>query len=116
MEVLVVVKDPARYGEAIDAWRHAGTVTQELPPWVAVAEFGGDAPEEPGTSWYTGAVPPDVLLDLDPRARIFIAAWLDRRAPKDRPGDGLSWDAPGHVPPDWPPDRPPDRPPGHSDR
>jgi hypothetical protein len=82
MEVLVVVKDPARYDEAVDVWRRAGTVLQELPPWVAVAEFRGEAPDVPGTSWYTGAVPPDVLLDLDPRARIFIAAWRDRHTPR----------------------------------
>jgi hypothetical protein len=77
-------------------------VVQELPPWVALAEVREEAPDVPGTSWYTGAVPIDVLLGLDPRARVFIAAWLDRRQPKNRPGDGPARDTPGFVPPDRP--------------
>ncbi len=103
MEVLVVVLNPAVYGEAIDAWRQSATVTQELRPWVALAELTGEAPEVPGTRWYTGDVPPDVLLRIDPPARIFIAAWHDRQKPKERPGDGLSWDARGYETPDGPP-------------
>jgi len=53
----------------------SATVVQELPPWVALAIPHGDAPDVPGTRWYTGAVPPDVLLSLDPPARIdlFVA-------------------------------------------
>jgi hypothetical protein len=104
MEVLVVVQDPAGYRTAIDAWRRAATVVQELPPSVALARPWTEAPEVPGTKWYTGDVPQDVLLSLEPPARIFIAAWLDRQRPKDRPGDGLDWDARGYVQPDRPPD------------
>jgi hypothetical protein len=102
MDVLIVVQDPAGYREAIDAWRRSATVTQELPPWVALAQFTGEAPDVPGTRWYTDSVPDDVLLRLAPQARIFIAAWRDRRRPKERPGDGLTWDAPGYQPPDRP--------------
>ena len=80
-------------------------LVQELPPWVALAEPRGEVPDVPGTRWYTGAVPPDVLLTLAPAARLFIAAWRDRQAPKERHGEGLSWDAPGHLPPDRPADR-----------
>ena len=69
MEVLVVVQDPAEYRAAIDAWRRTATVVQELPPWVALAEPRGEVPDVPGTRWYTGAVPPDVLLTLAPAAR-----------------------------------------------
>jgi hypothetical protein len=94
MEILVVVSDPAAYRAAIDAWRPSATVVQELAPWVAVVIPHGDAPDVPGTRWYTGAVPADVLLSLDPPARIFIAAWLDRRHAKARPRDDGSWDPP----------------------
>ncbi|MDY7088745.1 MAG: hypothetical protein SYR96_27025 [Actinomycetota bacterium] len=102
MEVLVVVQDPADYDQAIEAWRRSATVTQELSPWVALARLDGEAPDVPGTRWYTGAVPPEVLLGLDPAARLFVAAWRDRQHPKKRIGDGLSWDAPGFRPPDPP--------------
>ncbi|HEV8570940.1 MAG TPA: hypothetical protein VGQ92_28270 [Actinoplanes sp.] len=105
MEVLVVVQDPAEYRAAIDAWRRTATVVRELPPWVALAEPRGEVPDVPGTRWYTGAVPPDVLLTLAPAARLFIAAWRDWQAPKERHGEGLSRDAPGHLPPDRPADR-----------
>jgi hypothetical protein len=103
MEILVVVTDPDGYRTAVDGWRRIARVTQELPPWLALADIGDQAPDVPGTRWYTGAVPPDVLLRMAPQARLFVAAWLDRRQPKDRPGDGRSWDAPGLVPPDRPP-------------
>lgn len=83
-----MVNDPAEYRAAIDAWRRGATVVQELPPWVALAEPRGEVPDVPGTRWYTDVVPPDILLTLDPPARIFIAAWRDRHAPEDRPGDG----------------------------
>jgi hypothetical protein len=102
MEVLVVVKDPSKYREAIDAWRRTATVVQELAPWVALAEPRGEVPDVEGTRWYTGAVPPDVLLWLDPPARVFIAAWLDRLGAKNRTGDGLSWDARGYIQPEKP--------------
>jgi hypothetical protein len=104
MEVLVVVEDLAGYRSAIDAWRRTATVLQELPPWVAVAETGEQVPDVPGTRWYTGAVPQDVLLRLEPPARIFIAAWRDRQRPQERPGAGLSWDARGYIVPDRPAD------------
>lgn len=102
VEVLVVVQDPAEYRAAIDAWRRTATVVQELPPWVALAEPRHEVPDVPGTRWYTGIVPPDVLLRLSPAARLFIAAWRDRQVAKERPGQGLPWDAPGHLPPDRP--------------
>ena len=104
MEVLVVVQDPAGYRAALDAWRRAATVVQELPPSLALARPHGEVPDVPGTKWYTGDVPQDVLLSLEPSARIFIAAWLDRQRPKERPGDGLDWDARGYVQPDRPQD------------
>jgi hypothetical protein len=99
MEVLVVVQDPSDYRSALDGWRHAASIIQELPPWVAVAIPQGETPDVPGTRWYTGAVPPDVLLRLDPPARVFIAAWLDRLGTKNRPPGGESWEARGYIEP-----------------
>ena len=47
-----------------------------------------------------------VLQELDDGARLFVEAWLTPpRDAKDRPGDGLPWDAPGFLPPDPPPGR-----------
>jgi hypothetical protein len=104
-EVLVVVADGATFPEVVEQWRRSGTVTQLLPPRLALLILDGDPQPVPGTRWYLDDVPADVLLDLAPHERIFVAAWRDRRArqtPKDRPGDGLSWDTPGFQPPDPP--------------
>jgi hypothetical protein len=99
MEVVVVVLDPSAYRPAIDAWRRSASIIQELPPWVAVAIPHGETPDVPSTRWYLGAVPPDVLLRLDPPARVFIAAWLDRQGAKNRAVDEPSWEARGYVKP-----------------
>jgi hypothetical protein len=100
MEVLVVVQDPSAYRSAVDAWRREASVIQELSPWVAVAIPHGEIPDVPGTRWYTGAVPPDVLLRIDPPARVFIASWLDRQGMKNRPAEAPSWEARGYIKPD----------------
>jgi hypothetical protein len=98
MEVLVVVEDPAGYHAAIEAWRRTANVVRELPPWVAVCDLRGDAPDLPGVHWYTGGVPGDMLLRLEPAARIFIASWLDQRRPSARPDDP-TWAERGYVEP-----------------
>lgn len=100
MEVVVVVQDPTAYRDAIDAWRRSASIIQELPPWVALAIPRGEVPDVPGTRWYTGAVPPDVLLRLDPPARVFIAAWLDRMGAHHRPRDSPSYEARGYIQPE----------------
>src|SRR4051794_23503836 len=99
MDVLVVVEDPAGYDAAIDAWRCAATVLRELPPWVALCRPHDEPPHVPGTRWYTNAVPEDVLLRLEPPARLFIAAWRDGLRPLDRPGEGRSGQGRGYVTP-----------------
>lgn len=100
MEVVVVVQDPTAYRDAIDAWRRSASIIQELPPWVALAIPRGEVPDVPGTRWYTGAVPPDVLLGLDPPARVFIAAWLDRMGAHHRTHDSPSYEARGYIRPE----------------
>jgi hypothetical protein len=107
-EILVVVADGVDFREAVEQWRRSGTVTQLLPPRLALLVPDTDPPPHvPGTRWYLDDVPADVLLDLAPHERIFVAAWRDRRArrgvAKDRPGDGVHWDTPGFQPPDAPP-------------
>ncbi len=102
MEVLVVVQEAADYRTSIDAWRQTATVLQELPPRIALARPRGEVTEVPGTKWYSGAVPQDVLLSLEPSARLFIAAWLDKQCPRETPGRP-GWDARGYIQPDHPP-------------
>jgi hypothetical protein len=103
-EVLVVVDDEHRYREAIEQWRRAATVTQLLPPRLAllIPDPGREPPHVPGTRWFIDTVPADVLLDLAPNERIFVAAWRDRHSTKTRTGNGLNWGAPGFTPPDAP--------------
>lgn len=45
----------------------------------------------------------ELPTDLTDSERLFVRAWERSFQPKSRPGDGLSWDAPGFVPPDMPP-------------
>lgn len=54
--------------------------------------------------------PGEVLADeirgeLTPSEALFVDAYAQRGRPKVRPGDGLSWDAEGFLPPD-PPKKP----------
>lgn len=44
----------------------------------------------------------NVLRNLSPTEELFAKAWLMARQPKQRKGEGLPWDAPGHLPPDPP--------------
>jgi hypothetical protein len=47
-------------------------------------------------------VPEEMLSTLNPTEKQWVQAWLLRKRPKQRVGDGLSWDAPGFLPPDRP--------------
>jgi hypothetical protein len=92
-EVLVVVAVGGGYAEAIEQWRRSATVSQEMPPRLALVLLGpDDPPHVPGTRWYLDDIPADVLLDLTPPERIFVAAWRDRRAAKVRSGGDVLWD------------------------
>lgn len=60
----------------------------------------------PGVTVVTGGDPPSGLMEsLTDSEALFVAAWLSRiqeGSSKQRPGEGLSWDAPGFVAPDPP--------------
>ncbi|MCP2368379.1 hypothetical protein BCL57_002552 [Agromyces flavus] len=90
-------------GAILQQVRQHAVVLQWLPPRIAIVRLRAGLPPArtvAGTSWYDGAVPASV--DLAPTERLFVDAWLSRRETKDRPADGLHWDAPGKEPPDWP--------------
>lgn len=61
----------------------------------------------PGVTVVTsGGVPSKVMEGLDDSEALFVTAWLSRikeEPAKQRLGEGLSWDAPGFLPPDPPP-------------
>ncbi len=103
-EFLVLVDDAGRYAATVEQWRRSATVTQLLPPRLALVVLPpGAAPEQVfgvGTRWFGGDVPEVVLRELSEAELLFVAAWRQRRRPKIRPGDGLPWDAPGYQPPD----------------
>ncbi len=89
-------------------------VVARVPPHVAVLRAGPDDLAEIArharlaVAWtpaggITAAGDASVLADLDQAGRGFVAAWHARTADKPgRTGEGLSWDAPGHQPPDRP--------------
>jgi hypothetical protein len=93
-----------RPGAQLDELGPRVEVRQQLPPGLAIVAAGEaelraleQSPEVRAV--HTADVPADVLARLDEPARSFAAAWNERRRPKDRPGQGASWDAPGFDPP-----------------
>jgi hypothetical protein len=45
-------------------------------------------------------LPATVVAELDDTERLFVEAWSQHGRPKQRPGEGRSWDAEGFEPPD----------------
>jgi hypothetical protein len=107
-EALVIVRD-ADYESVINELRAHATVTQLLPPGLALVALpagpGAATPDVPGAVWYEDDVPADVYNRLSAQERLFVDAWRLRRFAKERPGDHLPWDAPGYQPPDSPPSK-----------
>lgn len=101
-DLLVVIDRDADADRVLASLRGVAQVAQVLPPRLAL--LTGDGPVTvPGATVYTEDVPDSVLAELSPVERAFVSAWRSRRAGKRRPGAGLPWDAPGHLPPDRPP-------------
>jgi hypothetical protein len=108
-EVLVILEasSPRAAHERI---RSQYRVTQQVSPRVFVIQ----RPADPATlralpgvlGVAEGRVPAELLSDLDETETLFAQAWSERASmrSKQRPGEGLPWDAPGFTPPDPPPD------------
>lgn len=103
---LLIILEPRLADEALSQLRSVANVTQVLAPRLAlvradpetmarVARIGGvlDVYDDAFSE-----LPPN----LTPSERLFVSAWQARRQPKTRLGEGLSWDAPGFLPPDPP--------------
>jgi hypothetical protein len=101
-ELLVVLARPAPEWEPPRGVRpvhrgngHVVVVAAEDPAQDLLAS-------DPDVLW-AGTDPPARVLDsLAADDLLAVEAWRVRAAPKARPGEGLSWDAPGWTPPDPP--------------
>lgn len=103
-DVLILIDRGTDADRVLESLRRVTRVTQVLPPRLALVLADGPV-NVPGAAAYADDVPDAVLDELSPAERAFVAAWRSRRAGKRRPGEGLPWDAPGHLPPDLPPHR-----------
>jgi hypothetical protein len=100
-EVLVELQPGAGLDDAVPA---GARVLQHMPPRFAIVVAGDEelralqrSPHV--TAVFTDDVPPDALERLDPVSRAFAAGWNERQRLKERPGEGLPWDAPGFQAP-----------------
>jgi hypothetical protein len=100
-EALVELTRGTTIEEALPRGAH---VTQRLPPRLAIVLAGEDElralERNPHVSHvFRSEIANDDLARLDERERLFAAGWNQRREPKHRRGEGLSWDAAGFDPP-----------------
>jgi hypothetical protein len=108
-DVLIVISDD-RAAEEFKQLSAGYRVSQVASPRVVVVEGSPGAlaglRSIPGVTVVTGSdTPPGLTEGLDEGEALFVAAWLSRSKegpPKQRPGEGLPWDAPGFLPPDPP--------------
>jgi hypothetical protein len=105
---LLVLIDSGRSREALAALRAVADVPQTLPPRLALVVAPGGADDLAAIVgvvgvYADGAPPEDVMAALNDTEQLFVRAWVERSKDKDRPGDGLPWDDPDHLPPDPPP-------------
>ena len=108
-ELLVIVAREHAPG-LIERIRNRHAVTQVVSPRVLVVEASRSAAAGlaaiSGVSVVVpGERPREVPGDLDETERVFVEAWITRMTElqsKKRAGEGLSWDAPGFIPPDRP--------------
>ena len=107
---LLVILGGERAAEALNQLRNSYRVTQSASPRVVVIEAGpgeaGRLRAIPGVKVVTaGELPSEGMEGLDDGEALFVEAWVSRinELPlKQRPGEGLPWDAPGFIPPDPP--------------
>jgi hypothetical protein len=111
--VLVVLHDESA-GRTATPLQGQYRILSRLPPRILVVDPGeqasADLRREPGVlGVYEREVPDDLLARLRPEEQLFVRAWAQQatQEQKVRPGEGLSWDAPGFEPPDAPPGKRP---------
>lgn len=97
---------PTAQGEIQARHRVLGT----LPPRLLIVELDDDqatALLREATAESVLSRPSDPIpASLNEAERLFVEAWRQRHGPpKQRPGEGLNWDAEGFRPPDRPPQR-----------
>ncbi|MEU0878226.1 hypothetical protein ABZ345_06475 [Lentzea sp. NPDC005914] len=92
-ERAIVVPDGTRFAEVVALLGDA--VVQLLPPRILLISASKESSELPEGAFYADRV------EFTPTAaeKLFIEASRKRMEAKDRPGDGLPWDAPGYTPP-----------------
>jgi len=105
----LVILEPSAATEALEHLRSGHWVIQVGSPRVVVVVVSpGETPpssETPGVVAVSGgALPADIIEELDEQEALFVAAWTSRITgpEKQRRGEGLPWDAPGFEPPDLP--------------
>lgn len=102
----LVIMDEAQVDDVLLRVGQLVTVTQRLPPRLAVVQGEAARLETvrnlPGVvAVYEGPVPETALQGLADDERTFAEAWtLTRQAKPNRRGDRLPWDAEGFQPPD----------------
>jgi len=89
------------------ALKDSATIVHTASPRLFVARVDlarrSDLASRPGVIAMTeGTLPDEVANRLNKAEALFATAFANRRTSKERPGEGLPWDAPGFEPPDSP--------------
>jgi hypothetical protein len=93
---------------AVAGLRELAEVLYVIPPRLVVvrASHAAALRAVPGVRDVLDTVPESLQRSLEPDEAIAARAFMQRKVDRGpRPGDGLSWDAPDHEPPDYPPHR-----------
>ena len=100
----LLILDAANAGDPLLDLAEGVSIVSRMPPSIAVIKGSDESlaavATRPGVahSLERGEAP-TALGGLSEAARLFVRGWLAEPAPEPRPGDGLSWDAPGYSPP-----------------
>jgi hypothetical protein len=106
-DILVILKN-GELAEGRSHVREATRILQEGSPRLLTAQRPADLDvlrRGPGIrAVVEREVPAELLSDLDEGETLFARAWEQQPGMKEkaRPGEGLSWGAPGFEPPDPP--------------
>jgi hypothetical protein len=105
----LVILETRLAGEALAQLRTVSRVTQVLSPRLAIIQADKETKarivEVEGVFGVYGDTVPEFPWELSQSEQVFVSAWEERQQPKTRPGEGLSWDSPGFLPPDPPSQR-----------